>query len=63
MDAPALLIELRLEETGRITLVADTHEDELRLRAWLRRSPAFERLPAILQGLLDDLDQIDLEAA
>jgi hypothetical protein len=60
---PRLVIVIPLEEHGRIVLDCETHEDELRLRAWLRRSPVFERLPAVLARLLDDLDEIDEERA
>jgi len=60
---PRLVVVLPLEEAGRIFLEAETLEDEVRLRVWLRRSTAFERLPEILQRLLDDLDQIDEEPA
>jgi hypothetical protein len=52
------VIELELERHhGRIFLVADTLEDELRLRLWLRRSAAFAALPALVERLLDDLDR------
>jgi hypothetical protein len=54
---PRLAIVIPLEGQGRIMLDADTFEDELRLRAWLRRSTVFEQLPAVLTQLLDDLDR------
>ena len=57
------MFTLALEQPGRITLVAETYEDELRLRSWLRRSAAFRRLPALLDRLLDDLDDQDRIAA
>jgi len=60
---PALHVLLPLEESGRIVLAADTFEDELRLRSWLRRSSALQALPEILARLLDDLDEHDREAA
>jgi hypothetical protein len=61
---PRLLIEYELERrSGLVMLIAETHEDELRLRSWLRRSEAFAALPALLANLLDDLDQLDEEAA
>jgi hypothetical protein len=56
---PRLVIVVPLEGQGRIVLDAETFEDELALRSWLRRSAAFERLPAILERLLDDLDRRD----
>jgi hypothetical protein len=54
---------LELEEPGRVILDADSYEDELRLRRWLRRSTAFRNLPALLERLLDDLDELDRMAA
>ncbi len=60
---PWLLVTLALEQPGRISLVAESYEDELRLRSWLRRSAAFRRLPALLDRLLDDLDDVDRMAA
>ena len=60
---PALIVELELDQTGRIFLAADSHKDELRLRGWLRRSNAFRHLPTLLERLLDDLDEIDRKAA
>jgi len=63
VTAPALHVVLELEQPGRITLVCESYEDELRLRAWLARSSAFRALPEIVARLLDDLDAIDLDAA
>jgi hypothetical protein len=61
---PKLVVEFELERRhGRVILVAETYEDELRLRSWLRRSAVFAALPAIAQWLLDDLDRIDESAA
>jgi hypothetical protein len=57
--SPRLVVVIPLEEAGRIVLDCATYEDEVRLRSWLRRSAAFERLPAILERLLDDLDRRD----
>lgn len=59
MSAPRLVVSIEFEGHGRIILDCDTHEDELALRAWLRGSTVFERLPAILERLLDDLDRVD----
>jgi hypothetical protein len=57
---PTLRIELELEQTyGRVFLMADSHEDELRLRSWLRRSKAMADLPDMARRLLDDLDELD----
>lgn len=55
-QAPALIVRLPLEQPGQILLDAASYEDELRLRAWLRRSSAMRALPGILGRLLDDLD-------
>lgn len=60
---PRLVFVLELEEPGRVILDADSYEDELRLRRWLRRSTAFRNLPALLERLLDDLDELDRMAA
>jgi hypothetical protein len=61
--APELVVRVPLEGDARIILDARTAEDELRLRAWLRYSSAFEALPAILARLLDDLDDGDRREA
>jgi hypothetical protein len=42
---------------------AATHEDELRLRAYLRGSKQIAALPRVIAQLLDDLDQVEAEAA
>jgi hypothetical protein len=60
---PRLLITVPLEGHGTIVLLAETFEDEMRLRAWLRRSKAFAALPALVERLLKDLDRIDEDAA
>lgn len=60
---PALHVVIPLEQPGKILFDAETFEDELRLRSWLRRSSAFEALPGILTRLLDDLDEHDTKAA
>lgn len=60
---PELLIRLPLEGAGQIMFVADSSEDELRLRQWLRRSQTLATLAAILWRLLDDLDAVDGEVA
>lgn len=57
------MITIPLEGTGRIVLDAATREDKLRLRRWLRRSRQLHALPACLDRLLDDLDELDREAA
>jgi hypothetical protein len=61
---PTLLIRYELErDRALIVLLADTHEDELRLRLWLRSSTALRLLPRLLARLLDELDRIDEEDA
>ena len=55
---PRLLIEFELERTqGRVWLLAETYEDDFRLRLWLRRSGVFAVLAELVEWLLDDLDQ------
>jgi uncharacterized protein YjiS (DUF1127 family) len=56
---PAFVVRIELEQRARITLDAETYEDELRLRSWLRRSRAMCVLPQVLERLLDDLDAKD----
>jgi hypothetical protein len=59
---PRLVVEYELErQHARVMLLACTHEDELRLRAWLRGSTVFEVLPALVEWVLDDLDRLDDE--
>jgi hypothetical protein len=58
-----LWIELPIESHGRITLQAATHEDELRLRHWLRGSSQWRALPVIVARFLDDLDEHDAREA
>jgi hypothetical protein len=53
--APKLLFAVTLEELPTFRIVADSLEDELRLRRWLRSSGARRRL---LDALLDGLDEI-----
>jgi hypothetical protein len=61
---PRLVIEYELERRqGLVMLIAESYEDELRLRSWLRRSEAFAALPVLVQNLLDDLDRLDEENA
>lgn len=60
---PPARVTLPLEASaGHIVLVAETFEDELRLRIWLRASGAFRSLPVTLERLLDDLDQHDVDS-
>jgi hypothetical protein len=56
---PELRVRIPLESYGQLVLDCDSYEDELRLRVWLRRSDALERLALVLARLLDDLDERD----
>jgi hypothetical protein len=40
---PALVIRLELEQPARLTIDAESFEDEQRVRAWFERSRALER--------------------
>jgi hypothetical protein len=53
--APELLIAVAVEELPTFRIVADSLEDELRLRRWLRTPGARRRL---LDAVLDGLDEI-----
>jgi hypothetical protein len=57
--ALALVIRVPLEGEASIVLEARTREDELRLRAWLRRTRRIEHLQHALEGLLDELDEYE----
>jgi hypothetical protein len=61
--APALVLVLPLEQSAGMRLDACTREDELRLRAWLRRTGALRALPRIVTRALDELDEQDLRRA
>jgi hypothetical protein len=58
---PTLRIELELEGRARSFVLADSFEDEQRLRSWLRRSEAMATLPEVARHLLDELDAWDRE--
>jgi hypothetical protein len=60
---PELIVRVPLEGEGRIILAADTLEDGLRLRSWLRRCGRLDDLAAVLIRLLDDLDEHEEAAA
>lgn len=53
------MVVVPIEGRPRVYLHVDTHEDEVRLRGWLRRSAVFRRLPAQIVQALDDLDRRD----
>jgi hypothetical protein len=59
VSAPRLIVEMSLEQRGRILFDCETYEDEQRLRLWLRHSDVFQMLPETLARLLDDLDNMD----
>jgi hypothetical protein len=60
---PSLQLEIRLEGVPVLWLAADSPENELRLRSWLRRSDALANARMALAVLLDELDRIDAERA
>jgi hypothetical protein len=61
---PELIVRLRLDEhEGQVALVADSYEDELRLRRWLLRSRAVGAVPALVRRALLELDNRDRDAA
>jgi hypothetical protein len=53
--APALHLAIAFEELPIIRLVADTYEDEVRMRRWLA-SPAVRR--RLFDAMLDGLDDL-----
>ena len=56
--APRLVLEITYEGKGQPRIVADSHEDELRLREWLRKAlRRRESLSEALEAWLDELDQ------
>jgi hypothetical protein len=60
---PELIVRLPLEGKGLVFLAADSLEDELRLRSWLRRCGRLDELAAFLERLLDELDDYDRSTA
>jgi hypothetical protein len=58
-ELPTLVIELALEESGRVQIRADTHEDEVRLRLWLRHCSRLPTLVAALERYLNYLDECE----
>jgi hypothetical protein len=59
----ALVVVLPLEQPAGIRVDARSHEDELRLRCWLRKSSALRALPAVVTCVLDELDEQDRRRA
>jgi hypothetical protein len=62
VSRPELIVRLRLgEHEGEVFLVADSHEAERELRAWLLRSRAVGLLPRLVRRAL--IERRDREAA
>jgi hypothetical protein len=51
--APRLVVDATLEELPLVRIEADSFEDELRLRSWLRRTSVRRRLLDVLDDLLE----------
>ena len=58
---PALIVLIPLECRARLQIVATSHEDELRLRDWLRR--AIDRRASLSSEIVRWLDEIDVREA
>jgi hypothetical protein len=59
---PALVIRVPLEENvGALYIDAESFDDEIRLRTWLRRTSAFSAIRRQIDSLLDELDEDDRE--
>lgn len=59
---PALVIRVPLEENvGALYIDAESFDDEIRLRTWLRRTSAFSAIRRQIDHLLDGLDELDEE--
>jgi hypothetical protein len=56
---PRLVLELPIEGKARLRINADSYEDEIRFRVWLRR--ALIRRESLSESLRDWLDLIELE--
>ena len=55
-EPPSLIVIFPLEGKAIVHFDAVTHEDEIRLREWLRSGRVLAELPDALRDLLDDLD-------
>jgi len=51
---PVLVVVFEYEAPGRFLWFADSDEEELKLRRWLRGSKMLEYLPAVLAHVLED---------
>ena len=56
---PRLILELPIEGRARLRIDADSYEDEIRFRLWLRR--ALARRESFSQSLGDWLNLVELE--
>lgn len=56
---PRFVVVVPIEGRPRLYVIADSREDELRLRGWLRRAAVFRQLPQLVDQLLDNLDERD----
>ena len=54
---PRLILEIPIECCGELRIVADSHENELRLRRWLRR--ALDRRSSLSEEIVRWLDELD----
>lgn len=61
---PRLVVEIPFEARGRVQIVADSFEDELRMRRWLRQALGRRgSLTTAIATWLDELDETDQRAA
>jgi hypothetical protein len=56
---PSLRVEIAIEGVPVLHFLADSEEDEQRLREWLRQACPLIDLAASFEGILDDLDAWD----
>ena len=57
MNPPHLLIRLDLEQPPVVQIVADTYEDEQRLRTWLEHASVTKQIPKAISRYLRNLDR------
>jgi hypothetical protein len=53
----------RLEQDRRIAIQANSYEDEVRLGFYLRRSYWYQPSLAVLENMVDDVDEFDRREA
>jgi hypothetical protein len=51
-DEPELVLRIPLEGIPKVRIDAQSHEDEQRIRVWLRATSALGSLPAAVAALL-----------